>query len=103
MKKNRESRDLILARRRFFIASALAGVAISGCDKKPTVCLDVAVPEPTTATTASASAVAPGPCLDLPPPEPSVCLEMTMPEPSAQPSSAPAPRVCLERPPPPRV
>lgn len=107
MKKDDASRELILARRQFFIASALAGVALTGCDDRPSVCLDMPVPEPTTSEpTASAvpsATTTPAPCLDVPPPEPSVCLEMAMPEPSAQPSPAPAPRVCLKRaaPPPP--
>lgn len=83
-------RELILARRQFFIASALAGVAIGCSDKKPHVCLDMAQPAPTGSTSAAQ------PCLDVPPPtppqQPQVCLSERPPDPE--------PRVCLDVPPP---
>ncbi len=107
-KKRKQARDVILARRQFFIASAMAGVALGGCDRNPAVCLDVAV-EPTPGSslgpgTPSASttvatpepSVAPTACLDMPV-EPSICLAVPMPNDSAE----PAPRVCLKRAPPP--
>jgi hypothetical protein len=40
--KNRRERELILARRRFFVASALAGVVTTACTPQP--CLNVAEP-----------------------------------------------------------
>ncbi len=105
-------RDAILARRKFFIASALAGIAATSCDKDPKVCLNIAQPQ-------REDAAAPMPCLEPPPkpqpeaqaeptasasptastpvpdptkpPEPSVCLKVAEP-----PKPAPRPRVCLK-------
>ena len=115
-KDDDDARQLILARRQFFIASALAGVSLTACDRQPQPCLDISTvpidPVPVdsstpTATTASAHpSTAPTVCLDMPA-EPHVCLEMAMPEPSTSASAPkPAPRVCLRKvmpPAPPRV
>ena len=103
-KTEADARQAILARRQFFIASAVAGVALAGCDDKPSVCLNVVSPDPTqdpiedpsptptptpTASASTASSAEPAP---------TVCLEMTMPDPT----TAPAPEVCLKiKPPPP--
>lgn len=109
--KDSDARALILARRQFFIASALAGVAIAGCDG-PQPCLDVApvdppTPDPAPPTSSAASSAAkPEPSVV---PQPAVCLEMApVPERTAQPSATtgaapqPAPRVCLKKVPPPK-
>jgi hypothetical protein len=99
------ARALILARRRSFIATALASVALTSCDRNPLVCLEMAVPsiEPTPSAAASASASAevvteaPRPCLDVSPPEPPD--EGQSGAPSTAPPT-PTPRVCLSRRPP---
>jgi hypothetical protein len=45
---DKKAREAILARRRFFIASALTGVTMSACDSRPAVCLSPPPdPEPT--------------------------------------------------------
>jgi hypothetical protein len=96
------ARDVILARRKFFVASALAGVAFGCSGKKPNVCLDMAQPAPETSTQPApvpqptgapqptgepqVCLSAPAPCLDMPPPEPTVCLDVPPPQ----------PHVCLE-------
>jgi hypothetical protein len=109
--KNRRERELILARRRFFVASALAGVVTTACTPQP--CLNVAEPptrEPeeggtSEATGGSAGATgaagAPGSTepdagaepvgTKAPPPDaggipPKVCLKV----------APPPPHVCLE-------
>ncbi len=105
-------RDAILARRKFFIASALAGIAATSCDKEPKVCLNIAQPQredaaapmpclealpkpqpeaqaaPPASATPTASTPAPDPTK---PSEPSVCLKVAAP-----PKPAPRPRVCLK-------
>ncbi|MEZ4219482.1 MAG: hypothetical protein R3B13_01045 [Polyangiaceae bacterium] len=98
-------REAILVRRKFFVASALAGLALTACDDKagkPTVCLNVAEPVKDSGTAQ--------PCLEpVPPPTasnteeqaPSVCLKVAMPpEPSAGPAPT-KPTVCLKVAPPP--
>jgi hypothetical protein len=105
-------RASILARRKFFIASALAGITAASCNnKEPQVCLKVmSEHEP--------DAGAPQPCLDVlteedkdsaaplvsavpeptpsaipqptPSPEPKVCLKVALP-----PKEEPSPKVCL--------
>lgn len=109
--KNRRERELILARRRFFVASALAGVVTTACTPQP--CLNVAEParppeEGGTVEGAGGSAGAPGAAgapgttepdagaapvstNDPPPPDagsipPTVCLKV----------APPPPHVCLE-------
>ena len=98
---DRGAREAILERRKFFVASALAGLALSGCEKKP----------------------APHPCLS----EPMVCLSPVLvetPDAGSEDAGAedadtddagsdakvdggeakpPPPRVCLEMAPPPDV
>ena len=46
----KDDRDKILARRRIFVASALAGAVVTGCKKDPQVCLNVAMPTEAGAT-----------------------------------------------------
>lgn len=101
--KTARDREAILARRRFFVASALAGVVAAGCDKpEPQVCLKVA-PVPV-----DDGGPSPQPCLSEARPldaEPMPCLEVARPEPDAgDPSSViePEPRVCLKVAAPPR-
>ena len=112
-------REAILARRKYFIASALAGVALGACsDKKPHVCLEMAPPDPTGSASPQPEPQVclsePMPehtvCLDVPPPQPQVCLSEPMPEPTvclevAPPAPSPAPvpkpkqpkpQVCLD-------
>lgn len=72
--KRGRDKDAILARRRFFIASAVAGVVATSCDRSPMVCLEVA-PVPTS----------PGSGGGLPPPRP--CLEVLPPEDASTPAS----------------
>jgi hypothetical protein len=90
--RNRRERELILARRRFFVASALASVGVVGaCQPQP--CLNVAEPP--------RSEAGPDPSVpdETPPDEgqpdagesPQVCLSV----PQAKPKSPP-PHVCLE-------
>ena len=112
-----EDTQAILNRRRFLIASALAGAglgaAATGCDRdaQPDICLKVAPrprltpkppakpgtadrPEPKPAT-----AVEPRPCLEPVPPDrghkpgtrPEVCLSVEIP-----PAPKPGPKVCLK-------
>lgn len=109
-RKAKRDREAVLARRKFFIASALAGVAATSCDKGPTVCLNIAQTPPE-------DAAVPMPCLEPPASpephataapssdpllEPSVCLKIAMPRsPDAgaktqAPAPAPKPRVCLK-------
>lgn len=111
--RDADARERILARRQFFIASALAGVAMTGC--KPEPCLDVAPVDPPrperqpSASTSASTTAAADPSV---PPEPNVCLEMPPApptHPSATPSASatagappPAPRVCLNKVPVPR-
>jgi len=83
---NKRERELILARRRFFVASALAGV-VSACEQPAAQpCLNVAIPlrdagaRPTPVPSTSDSAMV------APPPPPEVCLEVAQPP----------PQVCLE-------
>ncbi|HMR09102.1 MAG TPA: hypothetical protein PKA88_25150 [Polyangiaceae bacterium] len=108
----KRDRASILARRKFFIASALAGITAASCNnKEPQVCLKVmSEHEP--------DAGAPQPCLDIltaedkdsaaplvsavpepapsalppspPSPEPKVCLKVALP-----PKDEPSPKVCL--------
>jgi hypothetical protein len=40
-----DDRGAILRRRRFFIATAMAGLAATQCDNKPKVCLNISVVE----------------------------------------------------------
>ncbi len=92
----KDARAIIMARRQFFITSALAGVALAGCDRKgpndvpPHVCLKTTEPDPP--STASAHPVpaaaepappSPSSSSSAPQPVPTVCLEM------------PEPTVCL--------
>jgi len=76
-KRPEEDTEAILGRRRFLIASALAGagigIALSGCPMtclsyapNPRPCLEVAPPEPEPE---------PQVCLEVEPPEPQVCLQ----------------------------
>jgi len=111
-------RDAILARRRFFVASALASVVATGCDKVvPQPCLEVMPvadgghPTPCLSTPMLQDAEpAPMPCLEVArppegdagstfaqpppePPEPQVCLRVAAPRKDA---GEPAPRPCLK-------
>jgi hypothetical protein len=68
--QKKPDRDAILARRRFFVASAMAGVVVAACDRAgPQVCLEQ-MPPPTDAGPSSApdSERPPQPCLEIPPP-----------------------------------
>jgi hypothetical protein len=101
----REDRRAILARRKFFVASAMAGIAVSGCKSEPQVCLKVATPpgpsaQPTAGpgptTSEDASTIEPQVCLEVaapdvpretdagpdepPPPEPRPCLKIAPPD-----------------------
>jgi hypothetical protein len=107
--KNRRERELILARRRFFVASALASVVTTACTPQP--CLNVAEParppedggplqgegggagapgttEPdadagpvgtTDPSPVDAGTIPPTVCLKVAPPPPHVCLEFAEP------------------------
>jgi len=82
-------RSQILARRRLFVASALAGVVVAGCDQiAPKPCLE---PPPV-----DAGATPPTPCLAQQladaEPAPRPCLE-PMPRPTT--GEEPGPKVCL--------
>jgi hypothetical protein len=107
----KRDRASILARRKFFIASALAGITAASCNnKEPQVCLKVAseyepetgAPEPClavqpeedkdSAVVAAPSAPAPTQTTDpepAPTQEPQVCLKVAPPPPD------PSPKVCL--------
>ncbi len=105
-------RQSILARRRFFVASALAGIAAAGCDNKAAQpCLKVASPpvadaapaSPPTATApeSEGDAGAPQPCLSpLPPPTTDSDAQAIVdpPAPSARPAQPepPKPLPCLK-------
>ena len=118
-KASDKARDIILARRKFFIASAMAGAALTSCDRKPDVCLDMPMETDDSARRTRPAKPQPQPsadpnvCLDMPLPEPSVCLEVPPPDPSASASASasaaaepprPAPRACFKAlPPPPKV
>lgn len=115
---SKKARELILARRRFFIASAVATLALT-CDKgRPDVCLKVYVPptpdpeqagsatptpsaEPPKASAAPADSGAPVQPGGAPAPsaEPMPCLnvsETPAPPPTRAPRPKPAePRMCL--------
>lgn len=110
-------RATILARRRRFLAVALAGIAVQGCDPKPRVCLKqappptVQVPEEDAGTeiddaglieeagTEDATTPEPEPTVCLSPPvEPQVCLRLKAPPNPPPPPPGPpkpAPKVCL--------
>lgn len=115
-KKPARDRDAILARRRFFVASAMAGVVVTACDRVgPQVCLEQA-PLPTDAGGSSVSPEAespPRPCLEIAEPAreedagaarvedagqkaPQPCLSV----PRQPRDAAPPPTVCLKVAPP---
>ena len=97
-----EDRAAVLARRKYFIASALAGIATVACDR-PAVCLDV-VAAPTGSTTPTAESTTAASSTDTPKPThtadpeevdaapPMPCLEIA---PTPPPSTMP--RVCLRK------
>ena len=89
-------RELILARRRLFVASALAGAVAAQCDRGPATCLE---PPPAAGSTSDAASVvclsvavnrdaAPAPCLEV------VALEDAGAQP-VESGSKPLPSVCL--------
>lgn len=98
--KRGKDRDAILARRRFFVASAMASVVATACDRGPMVCLEVA-PVPTAGSPDGGPP--PRPCLEIMPPEdagtasaedagaPQPCLSVPM-----QTDASAEPRVCLK-------
>lgn len=103
------ARTIIMARRQFFITSALAGVALTGCDDRrvpPHVCLEIAPsPEPPPPPSSPLSPSSSAPELVVPSAEPAACLEFAVPPPtpaasgapSATPSAVPQrPRICLD-------
>ncbi len=112
----RPAREIILARRRIFIASAVA-LAV-GCDKpRPDVCLKIYVAPPPDASTRSAPSVEPQACLNIvepspPPPAPTTAPSVAptaaptatapaptasapAPQPPPAPTKPPRPRICL--------
>ncbi len=86
-------RDVILARRRLLMVSALAGIAVaqSGCEKSPQPCLSVELVR---------DGEAPRPCLS-PPPTPPDAAGATRPDAGATRDPVP-PKPCLEIAPPPK-
>ncbi len=108
----KRDRSSILARRKFFIASALAGITAASCNtKEPQVCLKTPAPtegteeapaetdppdvSPTAEPTSAPSGSAPVASADPPPPpppEPQVCLKVPAPSPT---NDKPKPQVCL--------
>ncbi len=101
-------RRAILARRRLFIASAVAGLATASCEKvnpfRP--CLSAAPVTTADGAVNSGGPAAPQPCLEPMPPEPDdagapqPCLEVMAPETSDAGVPA-APQPCLKMAPPP--
>jgi hypothetical protein len=110
-------RDKILARRRHFVAVALAGAGLASADAcAPKVCLEP-IPEPTVEVPEGGGELPggepssepvedagpkpppeppPQPCLSPEPPSPRVCLRMMQPPaPSSTAPAGPAPKVCL--------
>jgi hypothetical protein len=87
-------RDAILARRRFFVASAVAGVVATACERSPMVCLEVA---PVPASGADAGPP-PRPCLEIPPPDDasSAATENAAGSDAAADATSPRPHVCLK-------
>jgi hypothetical protein len=99
-----EDRAAVLARRKYFIASALAGIATVACDR-PAVCLDVvAAPTGSTTPTTESASATPSTSTDAPKPPhtadaeevdaapPMPCLEI-----APQPPPSTMPRVCLRK------
>jgi hypothetical protein len=83
---NDEAKRAILARRARFVAAAMVGAGIVGCEKEqpPMVCLSVvAVPPPETA---------PAPCLSVAPPAPPAPQLDAGVDPT---DAGPPPMVCL--------
>ncbi|MFO0567241.1 MAG: hypothetical protein U0263_16405 [Polyangiaceae bacterium] len=111
-------RETVLARRKFFVASALAGVVAAGCERPgPFVCLEPAAPPPTPdgGPSEAGGSVEPPPqvCLEYAPPlredaaapAPSESTGSVAPPPDAAPpepclrvAPEPPPRVCLKVP-----
>jgi len=97
-----EDREAILRRRAVFVASALAGIAISGCDSEPWACLKVPHPPTSEQSAASASASASAAPVASPPVPPTAEPPASASGPasaSASASASAAPRP--PRPPPP--
>ncbi|MBK8997781.1 MAG: hypothetical protein IPM35_18820 [Myxococcales bacterium] len=92
MSDEKHDKDVILARRRRLMVSALAGIAVaqSGCEKSAQPCLSVEVVR---------DGGAPMPCLS-PPPIPADAAWASRPDAGADASAAPQP--CLEVPAPPK-
>jgi hypothetical protein len=81
-------RAAILARRRFFVASALAGIVAGGCDKKAEPCLSVTVVPREDAQASAASDAQPDAV--APPVEASEVVDAGRPHPCL------SPRPCLK-------
>ncbi len=103
----RPARAIIMARRQFFITSALAGVALTSCEDRrlpPHVCLEIApTPDPPPPAPTSSSSAEPE--LSIPTAAPTPCLELAVPPPTPAPTGAPSaapppappqPRICLD-------
>jgi len=100
MSSDRErERAAILARRKYFVATALAGIAVGGgaCEP-PRPCLQVpmAAPRDAEASPSPTDAASPAPSETVEsPPQP--CLEIAVPRPPPDAEAQPAP--CLKMPP----
>lgn len=103
----RDDRAAILARRRFFVASALAGLAGTQCDNAARPCLEVAPPPdaaavrpatPTTPDAATRAAPTPQPCLEVAPPREDAAAAALphKPVPTASQRPKPGPQPCLK-------
>jgi hypothetical protein len=92
MADRKDDRQAILARRRFFVASALAGLASAQCDNPFRPCLEVASPpgRPDAAVAPPAATTAAG-AQDAAPPQPCLEIAPTPPDASAIAPPAPAP------------
>ena len=100
-----DDRRAILARRRFFVASALAGLASAQCDNPFRPCLEVAplphseagsAPQSATAPPRADAEAPPQPCLEVMPTPESDAAAPATPPPAAAPVDTQHPTVCLK-------